>query len=85
MVCSNWICGFQFNCFFAFVNNYGNRWLLGDGNVSSTVIGCSHIEVEDVWVKGIPKLMTESAFRLLDVNKDGVLDILFGFATGEWL
>ena len=66
-----------------FVNNYGNKWLLGDQNVSSSVIGCSHIEVEDVWVKGMPKLMTESAFRLLDVNNDGVLDILFGFATGE--
>ena len=46
------------------------------------VIGCSKIEVEDVWVVGIPKLMTESAFRLLDVNGDGVHDILFGFATG---
>jgi len=26
--------------------------------------------------------MTESALRLLDVNKDGVLDVLLGFATG---
>ncbi len=42
------------------------------------------MQVEDVWVTGIPKLMTESAFRLVDVNQDGVLDVLFGFATGEW-
>ncbi|ELU01119.1 hypothetical protein CAPTEDRAFT_94391 [Capitella teleta] len=64
------------------VNHYGNQWLLGNGTSSSAVIGCSRVEVEDVWVKGIPKLMTESAFRLLDVNRDGVMDILFGFATG---
>ena len=26
--------------------------------------------------------MTESAIRLVDVNGDGVMDVLFGFATG---
>ncbi|XP_061183880.1 uncharacterized protein LOC133192057 [Saccostrea echinata] len=44
--------------------------------------GCNHIEVEDVWITSLPKLLTESAFRLLDVNQDGILDIAFGFATG---
>jgi len=47
------------------------------------IVGCSNIEVEDVWVVGIPKLLTESAFRLLDINDDGVLDPIFGFATGR--
>ncbi|KAL3885796.1 hypothetical protein ACJMK2_025834 [Sinanodonta woodiana] len=46
------------------------------------IIGCDSIQVEDVWVKGFPKLLTESAFRLVDVNKDGVLDVILGFATG---
>uniref|UniRef100_T1JFB9 FAM234A/B beta-propeller domain-containing protein n=1 Tax=Strigamia maritima TaxID=126957 RepID=T1JFB9_STRMM len=46
------------------------------------LIGCSHMEVEDVWIKNFPKLLTESAIRLNDVNQDGVLDILIGFATG---
>ena len=49
----------------------------------SDIVGCDHIDVEDVWVVGIPKLLTESAFRLVDVNQDGVLDIIFGFATGK--
>ncbi|XP_062569092.1 uncharacterized protein LOC134231186, partial [Saccostrea cucullata] len=44
--------------------------------------GCNHIEVEDVWITPLPKLLTESAFRLLDVNQDGILDVVFGFATG---
>jgi hypothetical protein len=48
------------------------------------IVGCTSLSVEDVWVVGIPKLMTESAFRLVDINSDGVLDILFGFATGEY-
>ena len=64
------------------VNHYGDQWLLGDQKSSSSVIGCDRISVEDVWVRGIPKLMTESAFRLLDINNDGFLDVVFGFATG---
>lgn len=49
---------------------------------TSDTKGCDHIEVEDVWITALPKLLTESAFRLLDVNQDGILDIIFGFATG---
>ena len=46
------------------------------------ILGCSHVTKNTVWTVGIPKLVTESSFRLVDVNSDGVLDILFGFATG---
>lgn len=52
-------------------------------DVNEHLIGCSHIEVEDVWVKGFPKLITESAFRMVEVNQDGVLDVIFGFGTGN--
>ena len=51
--------------------------------VRSSVTGCDSIAVEDVWVVGIPKLLTESAVRLVDVNQDGTLDVILGFATGE--
>ena len=51
----------------------------------SDIIGCDHVEVEDVWVMGFPKLLTESAFRLIDVNSDGTLDVILGFATGTIL
>ncbi|XP_005096752.1 uncharacterized protein LOC101850327 [Aplysia californica] len=53
------------------------------GKEETIVIGCDKVEVEDVWVVGVPKLLTESAFRLVDVNQDGVLDVVLGFATGE--
>ena len=65
-----------------FVNNYADELLEPATPGTEDIIGCSHLDVEDVWVQGIPKLMTESAFRLLDVNKDGTLDVLFTFATG---
>ncbi|KAH3701952.1 uncharacterized protein LOC127861055 [Dreissena polymorpha] len=48
----------------------------------STIVGCDDVTVDDVWTVGIPKLLTESAFRPLDVNQDGVLDVILGFATG---
>jgi len=51
---------------------------------SETLVGCDEIRVDDVWVAGLPKLMTESAVRLLDVNRDGVEDVLIGFATGRY-
>jgi len=46
-------------------------------------VGRGKLSVEDVWVSGFAKLMTESALRLVDVNRDGVLDVLLGFATGR--
>ena len=49
----------------------------------SDIVGCDHIEVEDVWTTGIPKFLTESAFRTIDVNQDGVLDVIVGFGTGK--
>ncbi|XP_070184683.1 uncharacterized protein, partial [Littorina saxatilis] len=55
--------------------------LHNDGGTSD-LIGCDTIVVEDVWVQDFPKLMTESAFRLVDVNQDGVLDVIMGFLTG---
>ena len=74
------------------VNSYTNRLLLEElkhkqqllrGGDNLTLVGCDQVKVSDVWVVGIPKLLTESAFRLLDINQDGVLDVVLGFATGD--
>ena len=69
-----------------FVNSYASRLLAGSSSRHnmSLLIGCSHIKVKDVWVVGLPKLLTESSVRLVDVNQDTVLDPIFGFATGEY-
>ncbi|XP_078658307.1 uncharacterized protein LOC144903766 [Branchiostoma floridae x Branchiostoma belcheri] len=45
-------------------------------------VGCSKLSVQDVWTATFPKLLTESAMRLMDVNGDGILDVVTGFGTG---
>ncbi|UJR36933.1 hypothetical protein I4U23_029645 [Adineta vaga] len=41
-----------------------------------------NIEIELIWTSGFPKLLTETAFRLVDCNSDGILDVIFGYGTG---
>ena len=38
--------------------------------------------IELIWTSGFPKLLTETAFRLVDCNSDGILDVIFGYGTG---
>jgi hypothetical protein len=35
-----------------------------------------------IWTSGFPKLLTETAVRLVDCNSDGILDVILGYATG---
>ncbi|CAF2707949.1 unnamed protein product [Rotaria sp. Silwood2] len=41
-----------------------------------------NVQIEIVWTSGFPKLLTETAFRLVDCNSDGILDVIFGYGTG---
>ena len=41
-----------------------------------------NVRIELLWTSAFPKLITESAFRLVDCNSDGVLDVIFGYGTG---
>jgi hypothetical protein len=41
-----------------------------------------HVQIELLWTSAFPKLITESAFRLVDCNSDGILDVIFGYGTG---
>ncbi|CAF0948256.1 unnamed protein product [Adineta ricciae] len=41
-----------------------------------------NVEIELIWTSGFPKLLTETAFRLVDCNSDGILDVIFGYGTG---
>jgi len=40
-------------------------------------------EVTPVWQMKFPKLGTEGHFRLLNISKDDVLDVVFGFGSGK--
>lgn len=46
------------------------------------VKACDTPKSKKVWHTKFPKLMTETAVRLNDVNNDGVKDIILSFATG---
>lgn len=41
-----------------------------------------NVQIELLWTSAFPKLITETAFRLVDCNSDGILDVIFGFGTG---
>ena len=43
--------------------------------------GCDRFYVEDVWTVGFPKRFSHSALRLVDVNRDGVPDVVLGYGT----
>lgn len=50
--------------------------------INDTKLPNTTVEVELLWTTGFPKLLTETAFRLVDCNSDGVLDVIFGYGTG---
>lgn len=43
----------------------GKAVVLSSGLDDELLVGCDNVEVEDVWVVGFPKLLTESAFRCI--------------------
>ncbi|XP_044747625.1 uncharacterized protein LOC123308894 [Coccinella septempunctata] len=47
------------------------------------LLPCSDYKISDVWTVNLPKLTTDSPIYLLDVDSDGVNDVLFGFGTGD--
>lgn len=61
-----------------------NLWKSSSERRHGTLLPCDTFKVEDVWVRNFPMLLTNSAFRMVDINGDGVDDIILGFATGEW-
>ncbi|XP_017771105.1 PREDICTED: uncharacterized protein LOC108558637 [Nicrophorus vespilloides] len=52
-------------------------------NVTMKMLPCSDLKVTDVWAVTLPKLTSDSSIRTLDVNGDGVEDLIFGFGTGD--
>lgn len=49
--------------------------------VHTKMTHCNDIYTEDVWVQTFPKLTSESALQLNDVNSDGILDIIIGYGS----
>lgn len=47
------------------------------------MLPCNNLRIIEVWTVNFPKITSESSMRTLDINNDGVEDILFGFGTGK--
>ena len=47
----------------------------------SNIKACTNFSSREIWHRILPKLMTETAIRLNDVNQDNVADIMVGFMT----
>lgn len=58
---------------------YRNGWRTSD----VVAVPCSGFDVEPVWMKNFPTLTTETAVRMVDVNRDGILDVIIGFGTSK--
>lgn len=56
----------------------GKLFKLSDDSIQ----GCDNLNAKKIWHANLPKLMTETAVRLNDVNNDGVKDIIVSFSTG---
>lgn len=48
------------------------------------LLPCSNLKITDVWTSSLPILTTDSPLRILDLNADGISDIIFGFGTGDY-
>lgn len=46
------------------------------------LLPCSNLRVTEVWSVNFTKLTSESSVRTLDINNDGIEDVLFGFGLG---
>jgi hypothetical protein len=57
-------------------------WKVGEQSQLRSIVPCTELFVEDVWTKSLSKLTVESAVRLNDVNRDGVMDVIVGYGTG---
>lgn len=62
-------------------------WIVSKTNLRPKpvkLLPCSKLSVTEVWSIKLPKLTSESPIRALDVNMDGVEDVIFGYGTGKF-
>lgn len=58
-------------------------WMVKKSQPSEeNLIPCTDFAISDVWIQSFPKLTSETAVRLIDVNHDNILDVILGYGTG---
>ncbi|KAK0170333.1 hypothetical protein PV328_010908 [Microctonus aethiopoides] len=51
-------------------------------NLTNEILPCTSLSSSIVWTRTLSKLTSEAPLRSIDVNNDGVDDIILGFSTG---
>ncbi|XP_065088687.1 uncharacterized protein LOC135710127 [Ochlerotatus camptorhynchus] len=54
-------------------------------NDSMEIVPCTRITVQKVWSRVVARVNSESPLRKLDVNGDGVLDVIVGYGIDEMI
>lgn len=57
----------------------------GAANDSIEIVPCTRITVQKVWTRVVARVNSESPLRKLDVNGDGVLDVIVGYGIDEMI
>lgn len=50
-------------------------------NITEELLPCSDIKVTNIWTVSFPKFISESPLRTIDINKDSIDDVIYGFGT----
>jgi len=58
-----------------------HKYIVGYNDLQ--VVGCNEVFVEDIWIKNFPQLISEGSIRLVKINDDDILDIVFPFGTSK--
>lgn len=64
------------------------RWVVSDETqikATPRLVPCSELKVTEMWTASFPHLTSEAEVRVLDVNQDGIEDVMMGFGAGRWL
>lgn len=62
------------------------RWVVSDEVQRKAIprlVPCSELKVTETWTASFPHLTSEAEVRVLDVNQDGIDDVMLGFGTGK--
>lgn len=54
-----------------------------NNTAANRIVPCSQISVQKIWSQVFPRMNSESPLRKADLNKDQVLDIIFGFGVDD--
>lgn len=58
-------------------------WSMNDSIFNSTATSCIQFKLNRIWGQKISKSLSDSQIKLIDVNRDGVDDVIIGTGTGK--